>query len=507
MYLYHYRSIDSAIKELSGNTFKFSSVEELNDPLESYVRLYWKGDIPAWEGLFRNYICSLYQAICFYLLRWNKEDIKIQVVLKDIHAFDNVQLGQLLHNIGSQFLDKKVIQWLISFYGKNNLKCGTKELILIFRSMHELAFKMCIENMITNCLITEEQGEMILKTIKVNPEDGIGILMAASKSSSKDPLLNIDESIRRKLFGEIAENVQDIIEQQLFLLDAKQSKEKNTYVIPETIKQTELLDADIVQDFLYKNGKEDGNRERNWLEIRHNFPKIYIEQLKNLIFPEVYVVCFSGKKDDSSMWGYYADNHKGVCLIYDSDELMIEPKRENSSESPNYIKADIKQIKYGGDLVERNFFETLGKLSKIQIKDWLTGRTEISRYYDLYTSKDNKWREEYWKVADIKDFQKLLSWSHEDEYRIRVENILGRYDNAEDRILKYNTRALKGIIFGIKTSEYDMKRVIEALPLDRDLKDDIVLYQADYNDELLKIEIRKKYVIICRNKNGDIQKE
>ena len=51
MLLYRYRSIKSAVKELSSGSFYFASKEELNDPLESYVRLYWKGDKPAVEGL------------------------------------------------------------------------------------------------------------------------------------------------------------------------------------------------------------------------------------------------------------------------------------------------------------------------------------------------------------------------------------------------------------------------------------------------------------------------
>lgn len=50
-------------------TFRFASREELNDPMEGYLNIYWQGDRAAWEGLFRNYVCSVYQAIEFYLLR------------------------------------------------------------------------------------------------------------------------------------------------------------------------------------------------------------------------------------------------------------------------------------------------------------------------------------------------------------------------------------------------------------------------------------------------------
>ena len=50
MELYHYRSINAAVKEIQSCTFRFAAKEELNDPIEGYVRVYWKGDKQAWEG-------------------------------------------------------------------------------------------------------------------------------------------------------------------------------------------------------------------------------------------------------------------------------------------------------------------------------------------------------------------------------------------------------------------------------------------------------------------------
>ena len=38
MKLYHYRSIENAILELKNGTFHFSTREELNDPLEGYLK-------------------------------------------------------------------------------------------------------------------------------------------------------------------------------------------------------------------------------------------------------------------------------------------------------------------------------------------------------------------------------------------------------------------------------------------------------------------------------------
>ena len=73
MNLYHYRSVESARKEIECRTFRYADRNELNDPLEGYAQIYWKGDCPAWEGLFRNYICSVYYAVVGIQLNASEE--------------------------------------------------------------------------------------------------------------------------------------------------------------------------------------------------------------------------------------------------------------------------------------------------------------------------------------------------------------------------------------------------------------------------------------------------
>lgn len=47
--LFRYRSIKRAIEEITDGAIYFSPREQLNDPLEGYVKLYWQGDKAAWE--------------------------------------------------------------------------------------------------------------------------------------------------------------------------------------------------------------------------------------------------------------------------------------------------------------------------------------------------------------------------------------------------------------------------------------------------------------------------
>lgn len=45
-------------------------------------------------------------------------------------------------------------------------------------------------------------------------------------------------------------------------------------------------------------------------------------KLGNKFMEHTYVSCFASKGDSLCMWSYYADNHKGICIEYDSDTLI-----------------------------------------------------------------------------------------------------------------------------------------------------------------------------------------
>ena len=146
MLIYHYRPIESALLEIEKGTFHFASREELNDPIEGYVRVFWQGDKAAWEGLFRNYICSLSQAIDLYLLRGDEEMLHHETLLVSLHRYDNVPLGDILKSLGDGFLADEEIQKLSAFYGNNRTKVFDGELQMILHFIHNKALIRCIHN-------------------------------------------------------------------------------------------------------------------------------------------------------------------------------------------------------------------------------------------------------------------------------------------------------------------------------------------------------------------------
>ncbi|MCC8089511.1 MAG: DUF2971 domain-containing protein [Rikenellaceae bacterium] len=458
MILYHYRSIESALTEIENCTFHFAALDELNDPIEGYVRLFWKGDKAAWEGLFRNYVCSLSQAIDLWLLHGNEDILHHKSLITDIHRFDNVPLGEILEDIGDHFLMDGGIQKLASFYGDNHLKAWEEELRLIFHSIHNKAFALCIQKKLERGGISEEMGNVLQKVFSKEFPFPFEKMEAELQ----------DEAQR----SQIAKNLETVIEDSVEL-----------YYIQIGFRD---------EGFLYgrRGDRKDADTEarlrRNWMAVAADFPRIYVNELKEIIYPASYVVCFSRKNDDSAMWGNYADHHRGVCLIYkteDSNKMVLRGRHR--------IPMSVRPIKYEGELIECNFFETLGCLPRKQIVSWLTGTEGISSVYDAY-SPDDEWRERYWNVYAAKTYRKLKAWKHEEEYRVALTDTFYEYSELEGRNLKYDPKILRGVIFGISTSEYDKKRIMEKLRIHMEELADFKFSQAEYDGEAQKIIVREK---------------
>lgn len=458
MRLFRYRSIKRAIDEIRDGELYFSPREQLNDPIEGYVHVYWQGDREAWEGLFRNYVCSMSIALDYYILKAD-EDIILHKTIVDLSRFEKLPIGKHLQELGDRFLAEDEIKQLVDLYGNRQEKVYEKELKMLLHFVHTKALILCIQQSLKARTIPEDLGNRLLSIIR-KPEKVFPI----------DELKNkISEEQRKALIETIADLFEDVQELHYVKLGADNDS------------------------FLYRNSNgEKGNeltearQRRNWMAITVDFPGIYTEQLKEMIYPDSYVVCFSGNNSDSSMWGKYADNHTGVCLVYETDDA----NHMNLIAKDHSLHLEVKAVRYGGVVVERNFYESLGRLTALQNKIWLSGSGGISKCYTgLF---EDKWREKYWDAFETKSYRKLEAWKHEDEYRIVINSLFHDYHEKENRLLKYDRTILKGIIFGIKTSEFDKMRLVKVIQDNFLEHSEFTFYQAEYSGESSKITVREK---------------
>lgn len=475
MKLYHYRSIESACLEIENGTFYFASKEELNDPLEGYIRVCWKGDQAAWEGLLRNYICSVHQAIELYVLRADSRMLHQSTIVLDIHSHDDVPLGARWQEIGDMFLENERVQSVISYYGKKERKIYQQELTFILRMLHSLVVSICLKSDVDAGCMDPEQVKVYLGNLKDTKQHKISFRELEEKGiSDRDrmALMKVSEYVYRDL---LEQSILCLAEQDTFLYDGSEDHQ----ITGEAEKRA--------------------RQHRNWLSIIVEYPDIYVEQLKEMIYPEGFMVCFSEQSDNSVMWGNYADNHKGVCLIYGTDEndrMGICTDGRQSRKAPNWEYTGwsswpVRRVDYGGERLERNFFETFGRLTIGQVRSWLTGTEGVSRYLECFTDQD-AWREKYWSAFEAKNYRKLPEWSYEKEYRLVIDNMLMEYSTPDTRVLSVDPHMLKGVIFGIRTTEYDKKRIMDALK--QGGYDKLSFFQAEYDEEQQKLQIRKKRI-------------
>lgn len=465
MFLYHYRPIDSALLEIGNGTLHFATREELNDPVEGYVRVFWQGDKAAWEGLFRNYVCSLSQAIDLYLLQGDDEMLLHRTLMADLHSFDDVPLGHILKDLGDAFLADEEIQKLAVFYG-SSLKVREEELQLLLYYIHNKALIRCIQKNINYGTMPEKIADGLLRALASNTVPFPFDLMESELS---------DEERRYQFAKKAKEFIEDMKEMQYVRFGFAD----DTFLYGKHMDEKEQT--------AQKGSITEAHRRRNWVTIAVDFPRVYVDQLKDMIYPESYVVCFSGKNNDSAMWGNYADHHRGVCLIYETYENNCMTLRKEKRS----FSLSAKPVSYEGNLTERNFFETFGRLTRSQIRTWLSGVDGISSAYDTFSDED-EWRNRYWEAYDIKTYRKIKAWEHENEYRLALTNTFYDFNEPTSRNLRYEPKAFKGIIFGIKTSEYDKKRIMEKLLEHADELTDFRIFQAEYDDEAQSIAIRKR---------------
>lgn len=440
MLLYRYRRIENALLEIDKGTFHFASRDELNDPMEGYVRVYWEGDKAAWEGLFRNYICSVCSTLEWFILGGDEQWIRHRSVMVDRRKFDDVPYGEMLHALGEEFLSDEDIQKICACYGDNMSKVYGKELVSILQMVHKKAFALCVR-------MYKERGLL-----------------------SKDIELGVREKKENETIRRFSEGLKTFVDEK-----DRQALMKIISDFYDDTTSWRIIQAGINAKIgLYGKAdtKEEELRQRNWIMLLTEYPMLYVTQLKELIYPEAYMVCFSKVVNNSAMWGNYADNHKGVCLIYEAEDgIQIEMPGGSK------VIAPVRKVEYEGELIERNFFETLGRCTIPQIKDWLTGTEGVSCCFCVF-EEEQKWRDSYWAVFAAKNYRKIKAWAHEEEYRIVIDNSFYEYTDAQSRNLKYDTSRLRGVVFGINTSEYDKMQIVELLIKRSMIGEDFEFYQA-----------------------------
>jgi hypothetical protein len=122
-HLYRFRSAKALLgdfQELDKQEIFFSSLDQLNDPMEGYKDVFWSGDVTVWRNLVRHYVYCLLNT--FYALQIEGADFKPKIlenlVLSTPLDLPDVPIVDIFNSISKAVLSEasvnKLIELLIS---------------------------------------------------------------------------------------------------------------------------------------------------------------------------------------------------------------------------------------------------------------------------------------------------------------------------------------------------------------------------------------------------------
>ena len=450
---FRFRSVDALLgeyQELEKQTIYFASPEELNDPMEGFRDIVWRGDKIVWTNLFKHYVFCLHRS---YLLFIKYQDsIKLDAdsipILERWDELPTPLEKSLFDDIWRNFLNLPKMHEIIEAIGNAKLKIRYNQIACYLRVIHSLLLAEIPKSYIAHGLISEIPQLCEDLTIEVLIK---GILVWIKLADEARTEKELDDAF---LPAEIMDN------------NERFKQQYNSRTI-----STGIL-------------------EKNNQLVSFDFPKVYVKQLERLLWPKWYTACFMKGYHNSSVWGNYGNNHEGACLIFEAVETDHLSSLELKQATDSGVRTmPFYEVSYADKAGEVDFFRSIGSLTRSTlIKLWYTdqdGKVSECASHIVDESDEDAWLNSYWENFFRDITIKTSDWAYEQEYRLILGHGLIEFNDNEDRILTYNFNSLKGIIFGIKTSDEDRLKIIDIIlrKCRENNRTDFKFFQAYYSPE------------------------
>ena len=450
---FRFRSMKSLLgeyQELEKQTIYFASPEELNDPMEGFRDVVWNGDEIVWTNLLKHYVYCLHRT--FLLFRITGDNRQLDADSIPISApWDELTTAQdkdLFDDIWTRFLNVPKMPAIIDAIANTKRKIRYREMVYYLRVVHVVVFAEILKSHIAHGLMSE--SKMLQLTEALNDASMIEGLL---------------ESIR------VAQGAEgkELSEDELLTLERIDNDES---VFQQYNSRT------ISRGILGQNNQF----------VKFGFVKVYVEQLERLLWPKWYTACFMKSCHNSSAWANYGDNHSGACLIFEATETdKSKNLKLNQITGKNAKTMPFHEVRYKDKAGEVDFFRSICRLPvSALMKLWYTDREgNISKCAAHIGPDEDAWRKSYWANFFRDITIKTKDWKFEQEYRLILEDGLSQFDDKKDRTLNYDFNSLKGIIFGLKTSDEDKLKIIEIVEekCRKNNRTDFKLFQAYYSHE------------------------
>ena len=482
--LYRFRSIKylfGEYKELENQTIYFASPEELNDPLEGFRNICWQGDQIVWRNFFNQYIhcllrSTIHQKLCGDSITRDEFEQFIPVeerrdkFLKETSQSPFTNFNYLLSYIHNRIFEKYELDNFIIELGNISRKVRTDEVLLYLQVMHSVIWPEIYDSLVEHGFEQESQNQL-------------------DKMEHKPPFDSLVKLIQANDYVEFSEKMFESANQ--FLTDL-------------------FLRSKLTVRSKFQKTTEEYQRFSIVEPLQIDYPNSFLKQLVDrLVYPRWYAACFTRECDNSSIWGHYADGHKGVCLIFEANEsaegtvptitLKILSESSNKEEVWRDVPMQIHDINYAAKAGEIDFFRSIGWLPRPTLEEnWY--RDEEGRPSEcgshLRNNNVNAWKTDYWKVF-LRDITvKTRDWKYEKESRMILTDCPFDLSDKKLRALTYDFNSLKGIIFGINTSDTDKLNTIEIIRIkcQENSRRDFEFFQSYYDHAAGCVQKRKLHL-------------
>lgn len=480
MKIYRFRSIDSLLgehRELDRQSIYFASPEELNDPIEGNFEVFWQGDSILWENLFKHFNFCFYTEYLTYLLITNRTT---SAARPDIQVASNWN-EPLTPELGAAFE---------TAYEEINELIGLSEIASILgeqdRVVKFIELSLYLEFMRDTSLFAFEEahrqysGKTLFADYKALQSD------AAPKAHLRE---------MAEFFSS------DVISDDMFI---EETMRERKHLRDQLLSSDEIL---LPLTSYHIAG------------ALTTFTDRYLSECRRMAGPSFFAACFSTSYSDSRLWSHYADGHRGVCLIFDvRSGVMFELlsfrrlfgeisdlEREQVLEQYGLSDEDeiLEHVPIGNN--EIIFHRTVDySVEPFQIEFFrnisVFGNDELIRLW--YTNDEGDTSELISEIGpdDIDVFQFLdiagtkgSEWEYEQEYRMMLYDQYGLHMSSSERTKEYDFTGLKGLIFGVDTSEEDKVRIVKLIKDKCRSHDrsDFDFFQAEYSRHAGGVEARK----------------
>ncbi|EKO3919010.1 hypothetical protein ACTWWB_004306 [Vibrio fluvialis] len=424
---YRFRAIENLFgeyQELEKQSIFFAPPKLLNDPVEGFKDIYWQGDEILWTNLFNHYLLCLMKCCTEFHIIGDDFDLENHfdacLTVDDLHKNFQVEFSV----VSERFQGNDCLKNIIRGISLDREKVEENELKTYLRAIHVFALHCIYERL--------EEKQLI----------------------SDNPLKSVDFSFLSNFNNEYFSDLKTL-ESEYGEDEVRAWQNRKTFFY-EQMNVALALSGDMPK-------------------IRRNvfttaFADIYIQKLEQLMFPDWFTACFMSECTNSSVWGNYGKNHAGVCMIFSAEvdsngnsHISLDGTiRGWGSKGAIEGKSSFKfyPIVYEHKYESINFFEFIAQISRPSAyRSWFSWDGAVSPLAKKY---NNDWRDKYWELFYEFVTKKTKDWEYENEHRLLICNMMDSYSQA-GTTLRYDFKSLKGIIFGINTSDDDKMRIFKVI--------------------------------------------